>query len=265
MFKKILRLAFEKIRAVSRFFTFVFLLMLEFWKDTMALLKGLFGKFSYQKPVWIGLIFQLVSYLVLLVYDTARRWIVGNPKRARQVGAGVLVTLLLASGWYWWYQQQPKPIVASFTISNPERTRIEDPKALPDPVTVMFNRSVAPIDRIGKEISTGIEISPKVEGGWRWVDDQRLRFTPRADWPVGVKYDVTFSRELIAGHIALDEYSGRFQTAAFNAHVSDVQFYQDPVEASAKKVVATITFTHPVDTADFEKHIKLRQAGKGSE
>ena len=149
-------------------------------------------------------------------------------------------------------------------MSSPGRTRIEDPKAKPDPLTIVFSRSVAPIELVGKEITSGVDMSPATEGAWRWVDDQRLRFTPKNDWPIGVDFKVRFERNLIAEHIALEEYSARFKTATFDAQVSDVQFYQDPSDPTAKKVVATVTFTHPVDTADFEKRIKLKQEGKSS-
>lgn len=264
MLKKILHQISEISRAVARFFMRPFRLILMVWQLFKWLVGTLFGKLSYQWPIWITMIIRIVKGTAKYVFNFTKLWIASNPKRAKQVGAGLAVVVLLGSGAYWWYQQQPKPIEASFTISNPERTRIEDPKALPDPVTVVFSHSIAPIDRIGKEVGSGVDISPKVEGTWRWVDDNRLRFTPRADWPVGAKYDVSFEKELIAEHIALNEYHGRFQTANFSANISDVQFYQDPVDPSAKKVVATVTFTHPVDTADFEKHIKLKQEGKSS-
>ncbi|HTD91156.1 MAG TPA: MG2 domain-containing protein, partial [Burkholderiales bacterium] len=40
------------------------------------------------------------------------------------------------------------------------------------------------------------------------------------------------------------------------------QFYQDLSDPASKKIVATVNFTHPVDTADFEKRIVLREEGR---
>ena len=163
MLKNILTRISESTRVVTRFFTRILWMIGQLWKLLKLLIGGLFGKLSYQWPIWITMSIRLVRGISHFVYDKTKRWVEANPKRAKQVGAGFVVLVLLGSGAYWWYEQQPKPIEANFTISNPERTRIEDPKALPDPVTVVFSRSVTPIDRIGKEISSGAEISPKVE------------------------------------------------------------------------------------------------------
>ncbi len=264
MLANLLRRATAGIRALGRFLLFSLSLLLGLWQAVRWLAGLLLGKLSYQWPIWIGMTIRGFRATFRYVYGQAKVWMAANPRRAKQVGAGLAVALVVASAGYWWYEQQPKPIKASYTLNNPERTRIEEPNAKPEPVTVLFSHSVAPIDRIGKEIRSGVEIAPGIDGTWRWLDDRRLRFTPKADWPVGAEYSVDFRRELIAEHVVLDDYSTRFHTAAFSANISEVQFYQDPVDSAAKKVVATVTFTHPVDTADFEKRIQLRQGGKSS-
>ena len=264
MFTQILQKTLQGLRVVARFITLLFTSVGMLWKFTRWLARGLFGNLSYQWPIWIRFTLRTLRSGVKFIYTWFRDKAKANPKRAKQIGAGLTVAVLVFTGVYSWYQSLPKPIEASFSVSSPGRTRIEDPKAKPDPLTIVFNRSVAPIELVGKEITSGVDISPATEGAWRWVDDQRLRFTPKNDWPIGVDFKVRFERSLIAEHIALDEYSARFKTADFNAQVSDVQFYQDPSDPTAKKVVATVTFTHPVDTADFEKRIKLKQEGKSS-
>ncbi|HQS59511.1 MAG: hypothetical protein B7Y56_10285 [Gallionellales bacterium 35-53-114] len=254
----------QGLRAVARFFMQIVLILRIFWRIMRWSVRALFGSLSYQGPAWVGMGIRALRDGFRYIYERIRKLAAANPKRAKQIGAGLIAAAIAATGLYIWYESLPKPVEASFYVNNPQRTRIEDPKAKPDPLTVVFSRSVAPIDRIGKEIAAGVALSPELEGSWRWVDDQRLRFTPKYDWPIGVEYKVDFERSLIAEHIALDKYSASFGTAAFEVNVSEVQFYQDPVDPTAKKVVATVNFSHPVDTGDFEKRIKLRQEGKSS-
>ena len=255
---------FQGLRAVARFFMHSVLVLKVFWQIVRGLARRLFGSLSYQWPAWVGFVMRSLRDGLRYACGVVKTRAAANPRRAKQVGAAIVVASIVSAGVYTWYESLPKPVEVSYTISNPGRTRIEDPKAKPDPLTVVFNRSVAPIDRIGKEVGSGVDISPKIDGSWRWVDDQRLRFTPRNDWPIGIEYKVDFERSLIAEHVALDKYSARFSTAAFEAQVGEVQFYQDPIDPAAKKVVATVTFSHSVDTGDFEKRIKLRQEDKSS-
>ena len=256
-------------RAVARFFMFAVLLITSLWRFVRWVARGLLGNLSYQGPTWISAGFRFFKNALFKIIELGRARAAANPRHAKMVGAALVLIGALAVGLYTWYLTLPQSIEASFSLNNPSRTRIEDPKARPEPLTIVFCHSVAPIERVGKEISGDLEISPKIEGAWRWLGDQRLRFTPKNDWPIGVEYKLSISRSLIAEHISLDKYSARFNTAPFESRVSEVQFYQDPIDASAKKVVATVTFSHPVDTADFEKRIKsvlaaLRTGGTGA-
>ena len=228
------------------------------WRSLRWLMRALFGRLNYEAPVWYTAGSRALRRAGGYLIRTSRAWLLKDRRRA--VAALSVVAVALLAGV--WYAIQPKPSEATFTVSSPARTRIEDPKAKPDPVTVTFSQAVAPLDRIGKEVIADITISPQAEGGWVWLNDRRLQFTPKNDWPVGTEFTVNFERSLIAEHVALESYRARFSTARFEASISDVRFYQDPVDPAAKKVVATATFTHPVDTADFEKRVRLSQEGK---
>src|SRR5216683_6137128 len=177
------------------------------WRGIRWVTRALFGSLSYEAPVW----FRALRAGVRYVSHAVRAWMAADRRRAAATIAAVIVAVLA----YAWYQGLPKPREATFTINNPARTRIEDPKAKLDPVVVSFSQAVAPIDRIGKEVIADISISPQVEGTWFWENDRRLQFTPRADWPVGTDFTVDFARGLIAEHVALKSDRARFHTARF--------------------------------------------------
>lgn len=229
------------------------------WRALRWLMRTLFGRLNYQAPVWYTVASRALRDIGGYLWRKARAWIAKDRRRAAAT-FGVLAIALLAWAWH---LSQPKPSEATFSVSSPARTRIEDPKAKPDPVTVTFSRAVAPLDRIGKEVIADITLSPQADGRWVWLNDRLLQFTPRNDWPAGTEFSLNFERGLIAEHVALERYRARFSTARFEASISDVRFYQDPVDPGAKKIVATANFTHPVDTADFDKRVKLSQKGKG--
>ncbi len=241
-------------KSIGRLFALLWWPFALLWRGIRWVTRALFGSLSYEAPVWFTAGLRALRAGARYV----SQWMAADRRRAFATIAAVVVALFA----YSWYQSLPKPTEAAFTINNPSRTRIEDPKAKPDPVLVSFSRAVAPIDRIGKEVIADISVSPQVEGTWFWVNDRRLQFTPKTDWPVGTEFTVSFGRGLIAGHIALKSDRARFRTARFEAHIGEVQFYQDPADPAAKKVVATVTLSHPVDTADFEKRVKLRREGK---
>jgi hypothetical protein len=90
-----------------------------------------------------------------------------------------------------------------------------------------------------------------------------LQFLPKKDWDVDQEYKVTFEKGKIeAEHIKLAEYNFKFQSASFTAKVESMEFYQDPVNPKLKKVVATVRFSHPIESSDIEKKVQLKFAEK---
>jgi len=176
------------------------------------------------------------------------------------VSVVVLMGIVAALGWY---QSRPRPDLVGFEVSSPGRTRIEDPEAKPEPVTVRFGASVAPLAAVGKEITAGIEMIPRFEGTWKWDTGHSLIFTPKTDWPIGAEFDVRFAkRGFVAEQSRLRVYGFTFRAAPFVARLADTRFYQDPLEPASKKIVATVNFSHPVNAADFANRIALREEGK---
>src|SRR5262249_34440518 len=64
-------------------------------------------------------------------------------------------------------------------------------------------------------------------------------------------------KALFAPTVMLEDYNTEFRSAPFSAKISNSQFYQDPRDPSLKKLVATVEFSHPVDTAQFEPRVSL--------
>ncbi|MFL6577095.1 MAG: MG2 domain-containing protein, partial [Povalibacter sp.] len=186
-----------------------------------------------------------------------------NPRRSASIALAIFI-LGVAGVLIWrWYEAQPKPVEVGFEVTAPTTTCYAcEPPGRPNPLILRFESSVAPLDRVGHTLDAdhiGLSLRPALKGDWTWDDDKTLRFQPQVDWPVGTEYSVSLDREhLVASHIRLQQKKFEFTAPAFAANISATQFNQDPVVAANKKVVATITFTHPVDPQNFEKHIQLQ-------
>src|SRR6266850_785920 len=219
------------------------------------LLAVLFGRVSWDAPDWL-------RWLVRTVGQVGRR-LAARPGLTAGLGGAILV---LSAGGFWgymWWQARPRPVVVTFTVSPPERTQIENKKK-PNPLVVTFHRSVAPLANVGKEVASGIDITPALAGTWHWTSDKTLSLQPGGDWPVGGQYTVTFDRSAFAREIRLAEYQLTFQTPAFVVTPAAAEFFQDPVDAALKKAVIALNFSHPVNSAELEKRIELRLAGQSA-
>jgi uncharacterized protein YfaS (alpha-2-macroglobulin family) len=143
--------------------------------------------------------------------------------------------------------------------SQPGLTRLEDAPR-PDPLHLYFSGSAAQLSAVGRVVEKGISMSPSLAGEWKWTNDRTLLFVPKADWAVGQKYTVKLDRSLFPEQVKLADYTYSFKTPLFRAELVSFVFYQDPEDPKVKKVVATVRFTHPVDTASFEKRIRMRRS-----
>jgi alpha-2-macroglobulin len=141
---------------------------------------------------------------------------------------------------------------------------------LPKPMVVKFSKSVAPLALVGKVVNSGssagigvgINVTPEIQGTWRWASDQQLEFTPKADWPVGVEFKVVLAANAVAPQVQLEKREFSFASAAFEPIVRKAEFYQDPVNPTLRKAVIELGFSHPVNPAELEKRIELRMAGQ---
>lgn len=226
----------------------------------VSLTATVIGSFSWSPPTWLRTIRnKVVHNKVTAKISSTRSWIREHPRQFRIVVIGIIALCVSIVIGYNWYLSLPQKI--KFTISGtvPSATKLDD-ILKPDPLHINFSGSAARMDHVGKPITQGIGITPPIEGEWRWVTDSQLTFTPKVDWAVGQKYTVSLDRSLFPNHVYLKDYEYKFESAPFTASILKSEFYQDPTNPKIKKVVATIQFSHQVDSEDFEKRIVMRMA-----
>ncbi|HEX7814150.1 alpha-2-macroglobulin, partial [Dyella sp.] len=218
------------------------------------ILRPLIGNVSWSAPAWAPATAGLV-------------------RRRPLHAAGTLVALLVIGfgGWYgWqWYKNRPKPVEPERVTLSAQAPLLTDYTQQPIfiyPLNVMFSRSAAQIEQVGKPVTAGITMQPAIKGQWTWVDDKHLRFTPAEDWPVGKHFQVRFDvSKVFAPHVKMADDHVDFDTAKFEMTVGRGEFYQDPQDATAKKTILPVDFNYPVDPSQFEKRIglELNQPGLG--
>jgi hypothetical protein len=184
----------------------------------------------------------------------------GRYLRARPLLA-VTLAVLLAGGtaaWVWW-MLQPEPHRVTYTVAAPGLTEYND-RGISSikPMVVTFSESAAPLRLMKNAVTAGITVSPAIAGAWFWKTDRELQFTPKDDWPVDTEFRVKMVRKgFVEPPVLLSDYQFTFRTQPFAASITDSKFYQDPVDPNLKKLVATVTFSHPVDPAALESHVSL--------
>ena len=229
-------------------------------------LRALIGEVTWTQPRWLAAFSGAVKRSNAALTHLVRT----NPRRAATIGIAALA--VVAGGlWLWrWYESQPKPVLVAFNVTAPAVTCYAcEPPGKPNPLIVQFAASTAPLDRAGHAVDArqaGIEMSPPLAGQWNWDDDKTLRFQPQSDWPVGTKFSVQLDRRrFAAASVRLQRQQFEFQAPPFTAKIAATEFHQDPVVAGNKKVVATVSFSHPVDPENFEKRVRLRMFDRVSD
>ena len=220
------------------------------WRAVQILFVLLFGRFDWQAPGWLA-----------ATGRGART--VGRHAQARpRVSAIVVLALaaLCAGGWYgwYWYQNRPVPETVPYRVTPPGLTNYRQETITPEPLRIQFGTSVAPLPAVGQRISEGIVMQPALAGAWRWANGSVLVFEPEHDWPVGQHYDVTLEPDtLLAPGMLLDEKAFEFESAPFTVKIQRPRFYEDPRDNTAKQLLATLTFSHPVDQDSVRRRIAI--------
>jgi len=225
------------------------------WSHVGALLGQLVG--VWNAPPWLKWCTERTRHLASASSAALTR----HPRLSAAIAAGVVAAGAAGYYGYAWWQAQPKPVEVSLAVNGPAITDFAN-NGVPQGVVVSFNESVAPLSAVGKAVETGISVTPAVEGSWKWLDDRRLAFEPKSEWPVGVDFKATLARELFAPQMRLATYDFAFSSAPFLAKLRKGEFYQDPVNPALKKGVFELHFSHPVNPVELEKRIELRLAGQ---
>ncbi len=204
---------------------------------------ALIGKLSWQAPKW----------LLLLMRD--KFWSIG------------FVLLAMACyGAYIYTESLPKPIVVKAEIRTPELP--SKGSATPSRLYIKFaydlaalnsdqekpsgRPSVAPIELLKKEIKQGISIKPYIAGEWIWQNDNTIHFNPEQQWPPGTEYTVNFTPEIFSPDTILASNKASFTTRILDIDIQKLEFYQDPTDSSIRRVVSTLSSTHPIDITSLE-------------
>lgn len=219
-----------------------------------AFLRSSIGNVAWTPPPWV----QHLRARELAMRARA----IANPARFRRDLIGAIIAALGIVIAFELWSHRPRAIRTAYEVKPPAATDLTVDNPKPEPLRIAFESSVAPLQALGKPVTTGIDISPKVAGVWRWVSDGELDFAPAEDWPVGQNYSVSFSKKgLVAPTVTLEHYSFDFTSAPIEFRVTSADFYQDPVDPNLKRVVIKLTFTHPVDTASLTSHITMKMQG----
>ena len=217
---------------------------------TDKLMPKVVGHWQWKAPPWIPWLGRKASAF--------RSYLNADPKRAIAfaVGVGVVGVALI------WYLNLPEPHYVVYAVNAPALTTYDENGIKKIyPLQVAFTESTAPLKYVQKVVTEGISLSPAVPGSWFWTSDKELIFTPKDDWPIGTTFRVRMARRgFVDQSVHLKEYSFDFDSAPFTAKITESLFYQDPVDPNLKKLVATVQFSHPVDTAQFEQRVSLALA-----
>jgi alpha-2-macroglobulin len=237
------------------------------WSKIKQALVSLFGRVEWNHPDWLAYLkdgdekhspSKLTRFLRSFFHHLR-----ALPKRAREqlavprnrrIGLATLAVITIGLAVYFLYPRKPEIQKLTYTITPLRATPLED-KATPFRLEIAFDRSAARLQQVDKPITSGITITPPVKGEWRWVSDALLTFTPAQDWPVNAEYTGRFDKSFFPNGMIPDKYEFYFRSAPFQMNIEQTEFYINPTDSTDKRVVATVRFSHPVDTADFEKRI----------
>jgi uncharacterized protein YfaS (alpha-2-macroglobulin family) len=212
-----------------------------------SLLVAVFGRIGWQPPLWL-------AWIGAKIIQLARR-----PVLALAVAATLLATA--GGGWYgWqWYCHLPQPHTVDYAVESPALTNYEKSPNVIAPLRVRFHESAAPLALVGKQVTSGLRLEPAQNGSWRWLDDHTLEFRPEGDWPVDSRFTLALAQKgLLAPGVLLKRTQATFHTAPFTATIKAGELYQDPVDSTLKKLVATVDFSHPVNASSLRRAISLK-------
>jgi hypothetical protein len=200
-----------------------------------------FGRLQWDPPAWPGKLRERIQ-------ANPRPWMIGTA-----------LVLLVGFATLWAMRPQPpRPGALEISVGAPQITDYSETPVRVHDLFLTFSGSAAEIRQV-EAAPLGVTLAPELAGAWRWEDDHTLRFTPATDWPVGQHYTVTIDpkQALAPGkHLAAD--SVEFDTATFRSRLVSAEFYQDPVEATLKKAVFELGFSHPVEAGSLEPRIALK-------
>ena len=175
----------------------------QWYRSLVRFLKATVGDVAWSAPPWVASL-QARG-------ETLRARAAANPRAFRRNAIATAVGLVALWAGVLVWRHRPRAVRTDFSFTAPAATvlTVDNPK--PNPLHVMFESSVAPLQSVGKVVKTGVDISPSIAGTWRWLGDRELEFAPAEDWPVGQTYSVSFNRKgFVAPTVTVERYGFEF-------------------------------------------------------
>jgi alpha-2-macroglobulin len=227
--------------------------MKRFHELVISVLNSIFGKLSWQAPPWAISIYQYRKNNVRSFYG---------------IVALILCLAVIGTGGYLYIKYRPLPNLILLNASLYEIKSPSEEKMPPEPLFISFignqpeggnpGVSAARLDLAGKKLTTGITITPAIEGIWEWDGGVRLKFTPSQNWPASTDYTVVISKEILQKGLKLKTNKVEFSTSPFSASFeSGPTLYTDPRDRSIHQITATGLFTHIIDEKTIRDGISM--------
>src|SRR5260370_3660497 len=156
------------------------------------------------------------------------------------------------------FEHLPQPEFSKVYATAPDITPLEK-DLKPKPATIVFDKSVVPLSKIGATVN--LPMTPTLAGEWKWKYDNTLVFSPATDWPPATRYQVTLPESESAQGVRLKTNVVEFVTNPLEVKFKDSQFYQDPVDVEKRQVIATIESTFPIALDALRKQASLDVLG----
>lgn len=248
-----------------------------------------FGQFSWSAPTWLASLIQYARVkplvfaaktVLLLVTLAALYWVVQYyrqlpvlPKVYAELTPPVL-------GEYRAGKEQPTPLTLRFhyqQADSPEAAGQPSPRILPAPDVIppdfppgfppgfaVAQLSAAQLALVGEKLPVGDTLKPAIAGSWQWLDDNQLQFLPDSAWPAGQNYQLNLPKDWFAQGLPLAGRNWQFNSAELTAQLQELRFYQDPEQLSVRRVLATLSFSHPVTEQSVRAALALRLPETGA-
>ena len=168
---------------------------------------------------------------------------------------------------YDYYTNLPEPILVTANIDAPETMAefVYDELPAP-PVAVVFSYnkpkadgtqpSIAPIEKLGSAVESGIKLTPAKEGQWLWQSDRVLSFAPSTPWPPGETYTVSFAPEVFSTNDEFTSDSFTFTTSELKATLRNAAFELDP-QTNEKTVLVEYDFNYALDLNSLNESVSM--------
>jgi alpha-2-macroglobulin len=179
--------------------------------------------------------------------------------RDRLIGFVLLGIIVMGISSYFYFadtfaRMKTEVEIPSLTHETPANLRIR----FVLPQSEGKKHPIAPLDKLSKEVTSGISISPAISGKWFWYDEDRITFVPKQDWPANQLYKIHMNESLFAKEaLAPDDYDIRFTTLPFGVNIQKISLQQAPADEKGHHLFSTLRFTHPVNTQSLAEHLKL--------